>query len=211
MKNRIAYLVILKTQEGETDSYLYTDSRIIKKLYKDKIYSSIYHYEFRHTYANHWDEVYHYVNGEYINIPVFKTNTEYFSEEYLNVLSLLNEANWYSSIEPPYSRFIDCEECGKSIWIDDGDICSLCENFVCDDCHSVDYYNMDYKICDSCKYEECDGCEQDCENRLCYNDDCDNWNPRDYDGQTKSEYDENREFIMNLDPDDPADAWYFED
>lgn len=51
----------------------------------------------------------------------------------------------------------------------------------------------------------------DCESQYCYDNNCLFWNPDDNDDMLKSDYDENREFIDNLNPNDPADAWFFED
>lgn len=56
-----------------------------------------------------------------------------------------------------------------------------------------------------CKFSD------NCETTYCYNDNCEFWDIEDHFNQTKSEWDENKEFIANLDPNDPADEWFFED
>jgi hypothetical protein len=55
-------------------------------------------------------------------------------------------------------------------------------------------------------------CENfECENCYCYNNDCPIWDTEEHFGMSKSDWDENKEFVNNLDPNDPADAWFFED
>lgn len=55
-------------------------------------------------------------------------------------------------------------------------------------------------------------CEElNCESCYCYNDECEHWNPEEHGGCCKSDYDDARAFISDLDPNDPADEWFFED
>ena len=58
------------------------------------------------------------------------------------------------------------------------------------------------------KNKLCTGHE--CEDNYCYNNDCEYWDENS-NGMSKSSYDENRAFISGLDPNDPADEWFFED
>ncbi|GEM_PF-4056693 len=51
----------------------------------------------------------------------------------------------------------------------------------------------------------------DCENSYCSNDNCEYWDEEDHGGICKSDYDDSKGFIDNLDYDDPADEWFFED
>jgi len=102
-----------------------------------------------------------------------------------------------------------CSYCGSEALEDEIEICEECGEELCMDCKDLDL-SIKFGICVH-SFHECDGSCKCCEDRLCFNDSCDMWDIEEHGGQLKSEWDENREFIMNLNPNDPADAWFFED
>jgi hypothetical protein len=74
----------------------------------------------------------------------------------------------------------------------------------------LEYFNEDDELeLDVCNDEE--EFDDNCEQKYCYNNHCCKWDVKDHFGQTKSEWDEEREFRASLDQNDPADEWYFED
>ena len=107
------------------------------------------------------------------------------------------------------SNLVKCSYCGSDVWSDEIMICEQCGKEMCPDCQNLNASIMgDLKVH---SFHECNRNYDDCESRICYDDGCKRWNTEDHNDQTKSSYDENREFIMNLDPNDPADEWFFED
>ena len=166
-------------------------------------------YEFRDVENDYWDDLYKKESDGYYKKIIDEADSRY-TQEYLKIMRLLKKANWYSPINYPFNGLHDCKHCNEEIWSEDIRECSMCEEEACLNCVDLDWaIKCDVYIHTSHKYE-CDG-NKECCDTLCYNDECSIWNPDDYFGLTKSEYDEGQEFIMNLDPDDPADAWFFED
>jgi hypothetical protein len=105
-------------------------------------------------------------------------------------------------------KYTICEHCGEETLINEIEECIICEGKTCPNCCSQ--YGSD--IHEDCNLnEECDGDCDCCEDTICYNDNCEKWDAEDHFGQIKSEWDEELEFRLSLDPNDPADAWYFED
>lgn len=204
MENRIAYLIV---KVDKSESYLYTDIRRANKKVKDLIGDCLF-YEFRKTNED-WEELYQKINNNYVQI-IDAIDSRY-TEEYLQIMRFLKDAEWNSSIDYPENGLHDCEYCGKEVWMSEIFECIECGEEACYNCKNLDVsINYDIDIHTDHRYE-CDGDVEYCEDQLCYNNNCERWNPADHDGFTKSSYDEGREFIMNLDPDDPADAWFFED
>lgn len=204
-KNKIAYLIV---KNNESESYLYTDIRKVNKKIKE-LNNECLIFEFRSTINGYWQELYQRITpNNYIEIIEDINNT--YTEQYLHIMKILKTAIWNSSINYPENGLHDCKHCGNEIWMEDIRECDICGEEGCLDCIDLDFaIQCDSYIHTDHRYE-CDG-DGECECQLCYNDECEMWNPEDHDGQTKSSYDENREFIMNLDPNDPADAWFFED
>jgi len=106
------------------------------------------------------------------------------------------------------NKYIACEHCGEDVLINEVRECIACDGKMCPNCWNS--YNCD--VHEDCNLnEECDGTCDSCEDTICYNNDCEAWDVEDHFGQTKSEWDEEMEFRASLDPNDPADAWFFED
>jgi hypothetical protein len=102
-----------------------------------------------------------------------------------------------------------CEYCGSETYQDDIEECIECGKDTCHSCRDLDVAAV-YGIY-AHDFHECDGNSDCCESRICYNDNCKHWNKKDHWGKSKSEWDEELAFRASLDPNDPADAWFFED
>jgi len=212
-KNRVAYLVVENGIEG-LESYLYTDQRKTNKHINGLNNNEYLFYEFRDTINNEWGSLFQKViEDKYSEIQLYKDNK--YTKEFLEVLKYLKHAIWCSSISFPRNGLYDCEHCEKESIYSDIKICEECGEQMCPECREYrEYYPENaHEECndalDMCNGEE--DFDDTCEEKYCYNDECPMWKSKNHDGQTKSSYDENREFIASLDPNDPADAWFFED
>lgn len=212
--NRITYLVVNKKDER---AYLFTDYRKANKK-SNNLGTGVIVYEFRKTMKDYWEELFQII-PEQVSKEINETNEDnYYTDEYLKIMDYLRKAyeenNWESSIKYPNNGLISCPHCGHIIWVEDlYRECCKCDDYGCFECMDINDFDVD--IHSDCLYEtqSCNGEDDycgDCESLYCYNDECPMWDEKE-NGQSKSSYDEGRAFIENLDPNDPADAWFFED
>jgi hypothetical protein len=203
-KNKIACLLV---EVDESESYLYTDIRRVNKKVRDMNNDCII-FEFRNTLNNEWESLFQKVDEDnYKEIKLYN-NSNRCTDEFVKVLKYLKYATWNSSIDYPENGLYDCPHCDEEVFYSEIRTCDSCDELMCSNCSSL--YCCD--VHDDCDLnEECDGTCECCEDTICYNDNCEEWDSEDHFEKTKSEWDTEIEFRAGLDPNDPADAWFFED